>query len=136
MLRPGKVVTHSMDRRFNGWSGRRGARGCAILFICAGLAVTLGVAALFAGSGPSFARARDYATGSSPFSVAIGDLNGDRKPDLATANPGTEESAGETVSVLLNNGDGTFGPWLDYGTGSRPISVAMGDLNGDRKPDL
>ena len=37
-------------------------------------------------------------------SVAIGDLNGDRKPDLVTAN-----ADGPTVSVLLNRGDGSFG---------------------------
>ena len=89
-----------------------------------------------AGPAPAFAPARNYTTGSHPFSVAIGDLNGDRKPDLATANEGTEENAGETVSVLLNTGDGRFRPRLDYATGSRPVSVAIGDLNGDHKPDL
>jgi hypothetical protein len=63
--------------------------------------------------------------------VAIGDLNGDGKPDLAVANAGSN-----TVSVLLGNGDGTFGAKTDYTTGSFPASVAIGDLNGDGKPDL
>jgi FG-GAP-like repeat/PASTA domain/FG-GAP repeat len=110
-----------------------------IAVVLAGVIVlgsSLGVAALGTGSAPSFARARNYATGSGPNSVAIGDLNGDRKPDLATANFGTEENAGKTLSVLLNRGNGSFRPQLDYGTGSRPVSVAIGDLNGDRKPDL
>ena len=97
---------------------------------------SLGVAALLASSAPSFAPARSYETGLRPASLAIGDLNGDRKPDLTTVNEGTEEDPGETVSVLLNMGDGSFQPRLDYGTGSRPVSVAIGDLNGDRKPDL
>ena len=45
----------------------------------------------------SFQAKVDYATGPGPNSVAIGDLNGDGKPDLATAN-----LAGHSVSVLLN----------------------------------
>ena len=35
---------------------------------------------------PSFAAKQDFTTGSGPFSVALGDLNGDGKPDLAVAN--------------------------------------------------
>ena len=60
---------------------------------------SLGVAALFAGSAPSFAPARSYATGRAPNSVAIGDLNGDGRPDLVTGN--YDEVVG-SVSVLLN----------------------------------
>ena len=40
------------------------------------------------------------------------------------------------MSVLLNNGDGTFAAKVDYPTGSDPVSVAAADLNGDGKPDL
>jgi hypothetical protein len=40
------------------------------------------------------------------------------------------------VSILLGNGDGTFGVKADYGTGISPFSVAMGDVSGDGKPDL
>src|SRR5207244_440129 len=79
-----------------------------------------------------FRAKRDYATGSLPFSIAIGDLNGDGKPDLATANLGRN-----TVSVLLNSrGDGSFRAKRDYRTGRGPGSVAIRDLNGDGKPDL
>ena len=67
----------------------------------------------------------------SPQSVAIGDLNGDRKPDLVTANHG----AGN-VSVFLNRGDGRFHAPLDYRAKGEPLSVAIGDLTGDGKPDL
>jgi FG-GAP-like repeat/FG-GAP repeat/PASTA domain len=94
------------------------------------LGASLGVAALLASSAPSFAPARSYATGRSPNSAAIGDLNGDGKPDLATAN-----SRANTASVLLNRGDGRFQARRDYGTGGA-YSVAIGDLNGDAKPDL
>src|SRR5262245_46199773 len=86
------------------------------------------------GSAPSFAPARSYATGRAPDSVAIGDLNGDGKPDLATANYGYDA---KSVTVLLNKGDGSFKAKRDYKIGGlHAISVAIGDLNGDGKPDL
>ena len=53
MLKPGKLVTYPIGRRFKGWSGRYGIRGCAVLLVCAGLALTLGFAALTASSAPS-----------------------------------------------------------------------------------
>lgn len=67
--------------------------------------------------------------------VAIGDLNGDGRPDLATPNPNTDDDPG-TVSVVLGHGDGTFGPKSDYATGFFSTSAAIGDLNGDGKQDL
>ena len=95
------------------------------------LSGSLGVAALFASSAPSFAVARNYPAGREPASVATGDLNGDGKPDLATAN-----NAAGTASVLLNKGDGSFRGSREYRTAFAPYSVAIGDLNGDGKPDL
>jgi hypothetical protein len=81
----------------------------------------------------SFQPKHDYRTGSGPFSIVIGDLNGDGKPDLASANSGSG-----TLSVLLNGGDGSFRPKLDYVPGPELYagSIAIGDLNGDRRLDL
>jgi hypothetical protein len=118
-------------------SGAFGARGCAVLLACLGGALIFGVVALSAAGGsPSFAGPKDYPTGLVPNSVAIGDLNGDGKADLATANAGYENTPGRTVSVFLNRGGGRFGVRRDYPTGSGPTSVAIGDLNGDGKADL
>ena len=69
--------------------------------------------------------------GAYPYSVAIGDFNGDGRPDLAVANVDSN-----TVSVLLGNGDGTFQAAVNYGVGTKPFSVVVGDFNGDGKPDL
>jgi len=82
----------------------------------------------------SFGASADYQAGSSPRSVGIGDLNGDNKPDLAVAN--LHDPSSNTVSVLLGAGDGSFGPKADYQTGDGPSSVAVGDIDGDGRPDL
>jgi hypothetical protein len=63
--------------------------------------------------------------------VATGDFNGDSKLDLATANTDSN-----SVSVLLGNGDGTFQPRMDFGTGALPTGLAVDDFNADGKLDL
>jgi hypothetical protein len=78
-----------------------------------------------------FGAKSDFATGSSPYEVAIGDVNGDGKPDLAVANYGSS-----TVSVLLGSGAGGFGAKTDFAIGTPPVSVAIGDVSGDGKADL
>src|SRR6516165_4581379 len=97
------------------------------------LAIGLAASSPRAVAAPLFAAPLSFDTGLNPQSVAIGDLNGDGKPDLVTANYNYNSG---TVSVLLGNGDGTFGPRTDYATGFDPHSVAIGDLSGDGKPDL
>src|SRR2546428_593683 len=100
------------------------------------LGTALAAAAAMTGSGaeagPLFtAPFLSFDTGNHPISLAVGDLNGDGKPDLAAASYGSD-----VVSVLFGNGDGTFGARTDFRTGSGPYSVAIGDLDGDGKPDL
>ena len=48
--------------------------------------------------GVSFIARTDFGAGSAPWSVAVGDFNGDGKPDLAVANWNSNN-----VSVLINN---------------------------------
>src|SRR5207249_3546751 len=71
--------------------------------------------------------------GSLPHSVAVADFNGDGKPDLAVAN-----LASSNVTILLGNGSGNFteAAGSPVSVGSLPRSVAVGDFNGDGKPDL
>src|SRR5215469_6335377 len=97
----------------------------ALIFVC--------VSTVFGQTPPqaSFAAAVNYAVGTTPYSVAVGDFNGDGRADLAVANEGSG-----TVSVLLGNGDGTFQAAVNYAVGTTPGSVAVGDFNGDGKADL
>jgi hypothetical protein len=78
-----------------------------------------------------FIEAPQYAVGTSPLAAAIGDLNGDGKPDIVITN-----KVDETISVLLNNGDGTFAPQVVYNVGGVPASLAIADLNGDGNLDV
>jgi hypothetical protein len=64
------------------------------------------------------------------FDLAIGDLNGDGKADIASAN------ISNTVSVLLGNGDGTFQPRITFGAGNRPTGVVIADVDNDGRMDL
>ncbi|MCK4873746.1 MAG: VCBS repeat-containing protein, partial [Phycisphaerales bacterium] len=61
---------------------------------------------------------------------AIADLDGDGDLDLATAN------GIHSVSVLFNNGDGTFVTDSTYWIDDYPISVFAADLDGDSDLDL
>jgi hypothetical protein len=75
--------------------------------------------------GPFISRALDFA----PTAIAIHDLDGDGRTDLAiTGRP-------NMVSVLPGNGDGTFTSEFDFGTGGSSF-VVIGDLNRDGLPDL
>jgi hypothetical protein len=80
---------------------------------------------------PSFVAPLAFDTGALPRSVVLGDFNGDGFQDIAIANGGDA-----TVSVLLNNGDGSFRAAPSLITGNGPVSVAVGDFNGDGILDL
>ncbi len=79
----------------------------------------------------SFTPPTNFAAGSSPISVTVGDFNGDGKSDLAVANRGSNN-----VSVLLGTGTGSFGAATNFSVGNAPSSVTVGDFNGDGKSDL
>ena len=77
------------------------------------------------------------------YSIAVGEVNGDGKPDLVVSNlcaTSDSDCSGATdgqVGVLLGNGDGTYQSAVPYDAGGLyAISVAVGDVNGDGKPDL
>jgi hypothetical protein len=79
----------------------------------------------------SFAAPVNVNAGIAPDALAVGDFNGDGKPDLAAPN-----FRSGTVSVLLGNGGGAFQSPVAYPVGSLPQAVATADFNGDGKLDL
>jgi len=83
------------------------------------------------GADISFSTPVGYPVDQVPAAAAVGDFNGDGNLDIAVAN-----SVSNDVSILLGNGDGTFQPARNYGTGSSPGSIAVVDLNSDGRVDL
>jgi len=96
---------------------------------------------IFQGAGDgTFFPSGQFGTGRDPRSVAVGDFNSDGILDLAVANYGPALSAppvppGE-VSILLGLGGGLFSPETRYAAGFFPLSVVIGDFNGDGRQDL
>jgi hypothetical protein len=82
-----------------------------------------------------FLEAPQYPTGANPQAVAFGYFRNDgRTVDVVVANSGS--SGGNSISVLLGNGDGTFQPQTVYATDTAPEGIAVGDFNGDGYADI
>jgi hypothetical protein len=68
--------------------------------------------------------------------VALSDLDGDGRPDLVITRKNPSYAEDHELAVLSGNGDGSFGAKIGYGTAGVAGMLAIGDLNGDAKPDL
>jgi gliding motility-associated-like protein len=81
----------------------------------------------------SFGAKQDYFV-AGPIGVAIGDLSGDGKPELAVASFSTNK-----IVVFPNHSSGaniSFGAKLEYDCGNSPVEVSIGDIDGDGNPDI
>src|SRR4029078_8880975 len=106
-LRPGEAQTRGMVRR--------SLMASLLALGIAGTFLPLGSAALVArGPALSFAAAQHYTLRRTPSALASGDVDGD-KPDVVTA--GCDSNS---VSVLLNRGDGALERERDYEAGRNP----------------
>ena len=99
--------------------------------------------AVFFGTGTgAFSSATLYVVGTTPTisnpRLTKGDFNNDGKPDLATAN---ELGGSQELSVLLNNGNGTFAAAVNYTAGNlpgfnMPQCLISNDFNNDSNADI
>ncbi len=69
--------------------------------------------------------------GTFPKHLAIGDFNGDNKPDLAVTN-----FSSNNVSILIGNGSGGFSPFATISVGTNPEGISVNDFNNDGIQDL
>jgi hypothetical protein len=90
-----------------------------------------GISVLLGDGDGTFSPNTSYPTEARPTFAAVGDVTGDGRPDIVTANSG-----GSSVSVLVGRGDGTFSKAVDYATGPDSSRVALGDVNGDGLLDI
>jgi hypothetical protein len=85
----------------------------------------------------TFGVARTIDAVTTPEQIVTGDLNGDRHPDLVFTD---SASTPPGLSLLLNQGDGTFAPAVSSGAFSPrmelPRGARFGDLNSDGLADI
>jgi len=90
----------------------------------------------------TLAAGSPFAVGPSPYPLAVGDVNGDGQLDIVATTTATGPSRAQqlplsrALTLLLADGRGGFrSTRLPLRTGE-PWFAAIGDLNGDRKPDI
>lgn len=94
------------------------------------------------GGGGNFGPAGGLDSGNDCGAVAVADFDKDGKLDIVAANAFGQDAVQGDVAVFLGNGDGSFDPRKLFSAGStpqttnKPRSAAVGDLNGDQKPDI
>src|SRR5438105_971340 len=81
---------------------------------------------------PSFVTSARFDAGTNPTATAVGDLNGDGNLDIITS-----DQVNNRISVMLGNGDSTFGAPIQSTTGGVELNhLLVADLNRDGNLDV
>src|SRR5262245_29886055 len=102
---------------------------CRFAFVSAATALLIartGVASAQTCSPTLFIEAVTYPTGGNARAVAVGDFNGDTKPDVATANINLRG-----VAIVLNDGNGGLEAPILTPLNDDPVAIAAVDLRGN-----
>ncbi len=86
-------------------------------------------------SSGSFGSPVNYNVGTGPVGLTSADFDQDGDNDIAAANYGFN-GQGNTISILLNNGNGTFSNQLIFPAGTGPYKIASALINNDNLPDI
>jgi hypothetical protein len=87
-------------------------------------------------STPSFTAKTDFATQLLPRNVAVADINGDGRPDMAAANFGNSSVSVFINTTVLGSSTPSFAPKTDVSVPGVPWYVSLGDMNNDGKNDM
>jgi len=78
----------------------------------------------------TFGAPVSHLVGGVPQALAVADLDGNGRADIAVA------TTANAVSVLLQTSPGLLAPALEFATGVQPVAIRVADINGDGRQDL
>jgi len=98
---------------------------------------TAGTISVYLNQGAGTFTAANYRATGHPWAIAVGDFDSDGHPDLVvTKDNYAGSNSNKSLTILLNNGDGSYRRLTDYTLGVEVVGVSVGDINHDGKPDL
>ena len=129
------AVTYAMDIAGTGQLALGDVNGDGITDIAVTTMNGQGISVFLGNGDGTFQKVIDSVSSVlNPNYIALADVNGDGKADaIVSTNNG--DYGGDTIDVLISNGNGTFEPTVQYAVPPGPGRVRVGDFNNDGHPD-